>query len=189
MPRVILIVFTLAVTIFAVVDIATTRPERFPSGQLPGGISKAFWILIATLTAPLGSLAWIVISRVQLADENGISLGEAFRRSRGGATAQVPDPIAPDDDPEFLWRLEKELYQRRKEARSAEAASEVNPQTANEVNPQTASEVNPQVGGEMHVGKTDRLPTGDEGTKDTDGSQLRFGKEGHEDDDSSDASR
>lgn len=181
MPRVILIVFTLAVTIFAVVDIATTRPERFPSGQLPGGISKAFWILIATLTAPLGSLAWIVISRVQLADEKGISLGEAFRRSRGGAAAQVPDPIAPDDDPEFLWRLEKELYQRRKEARSAEAASEVNPQIA--------SEVNPQVGGEMHVGKTDRLPTGDEGTKDTDGSQLNSGKEGHEDDDSSDAPR
>lgn len=173
MPRVILIVFTLAVTIFAVVDIATTRPERFPSGQLPGGISKAFWILIATLTAPLGSLAWIVISRVQLADEKGISLGEAFRRSRGGAVAQVPDPIAPDDDPEFLWRLEKELYQRRKEARSAEAANEVNP----------------QVGGEMHVGKTDRLPTGDEGTKDTDGSQLNSGKEGHEDDDSFDAPR
>ncbi|MDO5060645.1 MAG: hypothetical protein Q4D73_03320 [Actinomycetaceae bacterium] len=186
MPRVILIVFTLAVTIFAVVEIATTRPERFPSGQLPGGIPKAFWILIATLTAPLGGLAWIVISRVQLADEKGISLGEAFRRNREGAAAPAPEPVAPDDDPEFLWRLEKELYQRRKEARAAEAAGEANPQAGGGKH---AGEANPQAGGGKHAGEADRLSAGDAEAKDVDGSQLDFGKEGHEDDDSSDAPR
>lgn len=119
MGRVLLIVFTLAVTVFAVAEIAMTKPEKFPSGQFPGGIPKAFWILVSLLVAPLGGLAWIVISRVQLADERGVSPREVLQRrpfSTGSATADsaTTGQVAPDDDPEFLWQLEKELYQRRK---------------------------------------------------------------------------
>lgn len=122
MPRVLLIIFTVAVTIFAVSEIIMTKPEKFPSGQFPGGIPKAFWILVALLTAPLGGLAWIVISRVQLADESGVSLRDllpraGFKRSPKASST----PVAPDDDPEFLWQLEKELYQWRK-AQQAEAS-------------------------------------------------------------------
>ena len=34
---------------------------------------------------------------------------------RGGQPAGPPRPVAPDDDPEFLWRLEKERRKRKKD--------------------------------------------------------------------------
>lgn len=111
MVRVALFILGLAVTIFAVADIALSKPERFPSGQFPGGIPKAFWLFISLLFFPVGAIAWLVISRVQLADESGVSLPQFFKRNSRPAAG----PVAPDDDPEFLWKLEKEIYQQRKE--------------------------------------------------------------------------
>ncbi|EEH63638.1 hypothetical protein HMPREF0044_0657 [Gleimia coleocanis DSM 15436] len=121
MARVLFLIVGIAITIYAVADIALSKSERFPSGEFPGRIPKVFWIFIALLFFPLGGIAWLVISRVQMADESGISIGEFFKRGRAGADS-APQQVAPDDDPEFLWKLEKEIYQQRK-AKSAEADS------------------------------------------------------------------
>ncbi|MCS4483881.1 PLDc N-terminal domain-containing protein [Gleimia sp. 6138-11-ORH1] len=168
MPRVLFLIFSVAITIFAVAEIASTRPDRFPSGQFPGGIPKAYWILFSIILPPFGGLAWLVISRVQLADENGFSLGEIFQgKKRASRSASHGDPVAPDDDPEFLWKLEKELYKRRKEARAA------------------SEQTDAAASGELQIPKLDSQDS----NSDEQDSKSKDKGEGHADDDSSDAAR
>ncbi len=61
------------------------------------GLHKGIWIVLIVVFPIVGSIAWFVVSR---------SRRNASRSGQGPAIP--PSPVAPDDDPEFLWRLESE---------------------------------------------------------------------------------
>ena len=89
MPRVLLGLAVLAVTIYAVIDAIQTEDARVQ--HLP----KLIWILLILLSAPtgIGAIAWFVAGR-----QRGPQGGRA-RPNRPSA------PRGPDDDPDFLRNL------------------------------------------------------------------------------------
>ena len=97
--------------VYAIVDVTRSeRAERF-------GIPPAIWIILIIITAPLGSIAWLALSRSVRNRPDGPP-----RDGGGGSGRRSPSPapkLGPDDDPEFLWRLE----QRQREARRNNAAN------------------------------------------------------------------
>lgn len=122
MFRVILVVLTVAVTIFALADCART-----PSDQLPAKIPKALWLLLILVFTPIGGLGWILVSRVMQAEARGGQLNRGIWYSDESAiklpsrsySPAEPEIIAPDNDPEFLWKLERELQRKRREQQKA----------------------------------------------------------------------
>ncbi len=116
MARVVMAILALAVTIYAVADCART-----PNEKIPGRIPKALILVLIMLFMPIGGLAWIVISRVAAAEANDGQVRPTVWSSPDSAvrvrrsTQPRTAPMAPDDDPEFLWKLEKELHRRRQE--------------------------------------------------------------------------
>ena len=87
MPRVLLVLATLAMTIYAVVDAIQTEDARVK--HLP----KLIWILLILVFAPIGPIAWFVAGR-QRGPQNG-------RRQPN----RPSPPRGPDDDPDFLRNL------------------------------------------------------------------------------------
>ena len=119
MARVVIAVLSLAVTIFAVADIART-----PKDEMPARIPKPLWLLLAILLTPVGGLAWIIVSRVTQAEASGGQVNRGFWYSQDSAiklphrTYTNQDPYmygAPDDDPNLAWHLEKQMRQKRSE--------------------------------------------------------------------------
>lgn len=119
MARVLLVVITVAITIYAVADIART-----PNDEMPARVPKALWLLLAILLTPLGGLAWIIVSRVTQAEARGGQVNRGMWYSdnsalntRFGRFQQPPrrESKAPDDDPEFLWTLEKQVRRHQQE--------------------------------------------------------------------------
>lgn len=81
------LVLIVAFTIFSVAHLALT-----PRDQVRG-IPKPAWIAFVILVPIVGGVMWFAVGRVRA--------GESSRSARRG-------PIAPDDDPEFLRRLNRE---------------------------------------------------------------------------------
>ncbi|GEL45670.1 PLDc N-terminal domain-containing protein [Cellulomonas hominis] len=107
MPRALFILVTIGLAVYAIADIASSDDDdRLGVPRLP-------WFVVA-LVPIVGPVAWIVVSRAQRA-----------RRAGGGTSAPGPaapprpprrrGPVAPDDDPEFLWRLDQERIRRERE--------------------------------------------------------------------------
>ena len=102
MLRITLVVAMLAVTIYAAADW-----HRTPEGEMPGKIAKPIWLMIILFTATIaaiGPLAWLVLRWVSRAEKAQRKQAEAPKR-----------PSAPDDDPEFLFRLERDIQRKRRE--------------------------------------------------------------------------
>lgn len=98
MGRALLFLVIIGLAVYALADVATSD-ERSRHG-----VPRAAWLLIV-LVPVVGPVVWILSSR-------------AGRRADGGpATAGPRGPVAPDDDPEFLWRLEQERIRRERETR------------------------------------------------------------------------
>jgi hypothetical protein len=89
MPRVVLALVVLGLTIYAVIDAIQTEDSRVL--YLP----KLIWIVLIVLTAPtgIGAIAWLVTGR-----QRGPRSG---RRGNNYPAA----PRGPDDDPDFLGSL------------------------------------------------------------------------------------
>ena len=87
MPRVLLGLAVLAITIYAVIDAIQTDDAQVK--HLP----KLIWILLILLFAPVGPIAWFFAGR-QRGQLNG----------RWGPTYPSA-PRGPDDDPDFLRNL------------------------------------------------------------------------------------
>ena len=110
MPRFLLTLAVIGLAVYALSDLARTRSDQ------TGGIPKWFWAIILVLVPVIGPLAWIVFRRT----------GSTPPRGRGPARgAQGPrrggGPVAPDDDPEFLRRLDQA---RREQARREQERGE-----------------------------------------------------------------
>jgi hypothetical protein len=87
MPRVVLVLATLAITIYSVIDAIQTDEKQVQ--YLP----KLIWIVLILLFTPIGGIAWLVTGR-QRGPQSG-------RRGPNYPAA----PRGPDDDPDFLRNL------------------------------------------------------------------------------------
>jgi hypothetical protein len=84
------------------------------------GLPKVLWVLVILLFPLLGSAAWFIAGRPRGAalpgagsgPGRGSGPGSGIRDRRSGGTGR---PLAPDDDPEFLRRLDE---QRRRDEES-----------------------------------------------------------------------
>lgn len=126
MLRVLLALAWLAVTVYALADWFRT-----PEDQMPARLPRLLWLLLILITIPsfsIGSIAWIVLRAVQRAEaeRGGESVpgpvfgglgfpsfgGASTPDDRGRSSAQTP-PVAPDDDPDFLFKLQRDIQRQR----------------------------------------------------------------------------
>lgn len=82
------IIVWVAFTVFTVVDVALIERRRIR------GLPKFLWIVVIILVPLVGGTLWLVVGRVRA----GEAASGSVRRG----------PVAPDDDPEFLRRLNRE---------------------------------------------------------------------------------
>ena len=87
MRRVAFVLFTIGLTIYAVMDAIQTEDTRVQ--HLP----KLVWIVLILLFEPVGAIAWYVAGRQR----------SPLDRRRGPNYPSAPR--GPDDDPEFLRGL------------------------------------------------------------------------------------
>lgn len=84
--RIILTLLIIGLTTYAVIDCVRTEDERRP------GVPTWAWVVMILLLQPLvGSLLWLFISR--------------FYAGGQGPQREFRQPVAPDDDPDFLRYL------------------------------------------------------------------------------------
>ena len=102
MVRALVYVIPVALAIYAIIDLSRSESsERM-------GISPFALVPVIVLLPVLGPLIWILLTRLPResgAGPTGTQLGRVQPMRRAG-------PRAPDDDTDFLWRLDQ---QRRKE--------------------------------------------------------------------------
>jgi hypothetical protein len=93
MLRNLLVLLAIGLVVYAAFDVLrSAEAERV-------GVSRGSWLVVVLLLPVFGAIAWLVVSR---------------NARRGRATGRRPTrPSAPDDDPEFLLRLD--LEQRRRQ--------------------------------------------------------------------------
>lgn len=96
MLRVLIPLILTGIMVFSIIDIITIDGSRVR--HLP----KPVWILLVIMLSLVGSIIWWGIGRERLEPRSGGRVPDPPRPSSG------PRPIGPDDDPEFLRRLDKE---------------------------------------------------------------------------------
>ncbi|QDW62504.1 PLD nuclease N-terminal domain-containing protein [Oerskovia sp. KBS0722] len=108
MSRVLLTLLAVGLAVYALSDCATSDEND------RSGIPKGLWIVMIIFLPFVGPLAWIIVSRTQRARHATTGGAPTPGRARPGARRRPAAPLAPDDDPDFLWKLEQ---QRRRDAR------------------------------------------------------------------------
>lgn len=102
MVRILFFVAMIALTIYAAADW-----HRTPEDEMPGKLPKAIWLLIILFTATIaaiGPIVWLALRWVSRAE-----------KKQTGAPKAPQRPTAPDDDPQFLFRLERDIQRKRRE--------------------------------------------------------------------------
>jgi len=108
MSRVLLTLLAVGLAVYALSDCATSDEED------RSGIPKGLWIVMIIFLPFVGPLAWILVSRSQRSRRATAGGAPTPGRGRPAGRRRPAAPVAPDDDPDFLWKLEQ---QRRREAR------------------------------------------------------------------------
>lgn len=114
MPRILAVVLLVALMVYALIDCART-----PREDVPPGVPKPLWIALILLVPVLGAIAWLVVSRLARSGGTGGG-GGGTRRPGPSVPPRRPGPVAPDDDPEFLARLEADRRRAERERRARE---------------------------------------------------------------------
>ena len=107
-----LLVLVLALTIYSLLDCART-----PEESMPARMPKLLWVALIAVITPIGPIAWIIVSRVKAAEERGGAVEPTVWSSKEGTQFRRPErprPVAPDDDPEFLRSLERDIRRKRR---------------------------------------------------------------------------
>lgn len=105
MVRVLAFLLAVGLAVYALVDLASSDEEQ------RGGLPRGLWVVLIVLLPFLGPIAWVLVRR---------SAGSGRARPSGapggspGPGRRPRGPVAPDDDPEFLWRLEQERRRRER---------------------------------------------------------------------------
>ncbi|ACZ20680.1 hypothetical protein Sked_07240 [Sanguibacter keddieii DSM 10542] len=111
MLRVLAVIAAFALLVYALSDFATSDERD------RGGIPKWLWVIIIVVLVYFGPLAWIAYSRSRRS-------AAAAPAARGGFPGAAPrgrrrpgQPVAPDDDPDFLWRLARDQREQARKDR------------------------------------------------------------------------
>lgn len=110
MARALLFLVIIGLAVYALADIASSDEHA------RRGIPRGVWLVVA-LVPVVGAVVWIASSRAQRAAGGGAAGGGGTTRPGGPGGPRRGGPVAPDDDPEFLWRLEQDRLRREREAR------------------------------------------------------------------------
>lgn len=108
--RLFLMVFVIALALYALIDCVRT-----PEEDMPARMPKHLWITLILMfsTIILGPLAWIITSRVSAAEKRGGQLSGGLWSAEKGVdlhlSRHASAPAAPDDDPEFLRKLDEQV--------------------------------------------------------------------------------
>lgn len=108
--RLFLMVFVIALALYALIDCVRT-----PEEDMPAHMPKHLWITLILMfsTIVLGPLAWIITSRVSAAEQRGGQLSGGLWSAEKGVdlhlSRHASAPAAPDDDPEFLRKLDEQV--------------------------------------------------------------------------------
>ncbi|MCT1908585.1 PLD nuclease N-terminal domain-containing protein [Brachybacterium paraconglomeratum] len=101
MARGILAVLSIALTVFTLADCVQTQDDKVR------GVPKWAWIVLIVLIPWVGPLTWLFVGKER-------SWG---RGSSGGPGPRRDGPLAPDEDPEFLRKLDEDIRRERRERR------------------------------------------------------------------------
>jgi hypothetical protein len=103
MVRLFVIIVAVAVVleIFAVVDAALAERSRIR------GLPKPVWFIVIVLVPLVGALLWFFLGRPRRGD--GGRADQPRRQAGGNRRRSSPRPSGPDDDPDFLRRLQRDL--------------------------------------------------------------------------------
>ena len=96
MARGILAVLSIALTVFALADCVQTQDDKVR------GVPKWAWIVLIVLIPWVGPLTWLFVGK---------------ERNLGGGPPRRQGPLAPDEDPDFLRRLDEDIRRERRERR------------------------------------------------------------------------
>ena len=138
MPRALVYFIPVAMTVYGLIDLARSEPSE------RGGIRRWVWFFIL-LVPVLGTVSWLVVSRSQRARTPSAPPRRQDGDRRSPAGSRMPSwdrrrgSLAPDDDPEFLWRLEQ---QRRRADRQARPDAGGN-RRATDATPEATPDVEP----------------------------------------------
>lgn len=108
--RLFLMVFVIALALYALIDCVRT-----PEEEMPAHMPKHLWITLILMfsTIMLGPLAWIITSRVSAAEKRGGQLSGGLWSAEKGVdlhlSRHASAPAAPDDDPDFLRKLDEQV--------------------------------------------------------------------------------
>lgn len=108
--RLFLMVFVIALALYALIDCVRT-----PEEDMPARMPKHLWITLILMfsTIMLGPLAWIITSRVSAAEKRGGQLSGGLWSAEKGVdlhlSRHASAPAAPDDDPDFLRKLDEQV--------------------------------------------------------------------------------
>ena len=99
MLRFLLTLTILGLIVYALADLAGARKGE------TGGLPKWLWVVIILVVPVVGALAWIMVRRTD-------GTTPPVRDDRTSTGPRRSGPVAPDDDPDFLWRLDQERRRR-----------------------------------------------------------------------------
>jgi len=88
----------MALLVIALIDCLST--DEYEIRNLP----KVVWVFLILLFSPIGAIAWFVAGRPQ---RQSVRRGGAWRPGNGFPEATRPRQVAPDDDPQFLGRVDR----------------------------------------------------------------------------------
>ncbi len=97
----VLVAVTVVLTIFAVVDAVMADRTRVR------GLPRPAWFIVIVFLPLVGALLWFFLGRPRRADGGGS--GQPRRQNGGNRRRNAPRPQGPDDDADFLRRLQRDL--------------------------------------------------------------------------------
>ena len=116
MARILLILVVVGLMAYALADVwGADEDER-------GGLPRWLWVLLIVLLPLLGAISWIVVRVTARRSGAGPGSGGSRPKPTRPGPRRPSGPVAPDDDPEFLWRLEQE--KRKREAHGSRDAKD-----------------------------------------------------------------
>lgn len=111
--------------IYALADVV--QAEEAELGRIP----KWAWVLLVIIVPVAGPLTWMILSYQYKQQARGGSPAPQLRNP-GASRRRAARPLAPDDDPEFLWRLEKQQRLRRQAEQMRREAEQAEREAADE---------------------------------------------------------
>lgn len=116
---------SVALTIFALADCIQTSDDQVR------GIPRWGWIILVVLVPWIGPITWLLVGKDRFlhSDEPGPGRTSGGGSGRGGGPGMRPTggrpsrrsgPMAPDEDPEFLRKLDEDIRREKRERRRRE---------------------------------------------------------------------